>query len=307
MIRAYAFLAAACTAIVMMLGGCADLKDNLPASVEPGIRGVHPPGWADTASANFHGDAIRADNYDMRPCRKCHGNNYAGGIVDVSCIKCHTKPAGPENCTTCHGGVNNAPPRDLEENMARTAQGVGAHQPHVAGASFTDGISCLECHKVPPTVYTPGHLNDEGHGKVVFTRDLSRMMTNEPYTQDYDLQLPTYTPSPTYMPVGGDTTRWGCSNVYCHGYFKNGNTDFVPVWTDTSSTAAACGTCHGDVTKPTQAERAMPKTSAEGGTHPNSTACSNCHTGIVDASARIIDKEKHLNGRLNVFGTERDF
>jgi hypothetical protein len=29
--------------------------------------------------------------------------------------------------------------------------------------------------------------------------------------------------------------------------------------------------------------------------------------GIVDANLNILDKAKHLNGKLNVFGDERDF
>jgi hypothetical protein len=55
------------------------------------------------------------------------------------------------------------------------------------------------------------------------------------------------------------------------------------------------------------AERALPKTSAEGGTHPNNLNCSGCHGDVVNASLSFVNAGKHINGKLNVFGTERDF
>ncbi|MER3525173.1 MAG: hypothetical protein C4326_14280 [Ignavibacteria bacterium] len=114
--------------------------------------------------------------------------------------------------------------------------------------------------------------------------------------------FPCSKPNPAY-----DANTLSCASTYCHGNFKNGNPNLVPTWTDTTGAAMACGTCHGDVTKPTLAEKALPKTSAQGGTHPNSLACSSCHADVVDANARIINPVKHVNGKLNVFGFERDF
>ena len=65
-----------------------------------------------------------------------------------------------------------------------------------------------------------------------------------------------------------------CANTYCHGNIKNGNSEFAPVWNDVTNTQAACGTCHGQV---------------------------------VDANLRIIDKSKHINGRLEISGASRDY
>jgi predicted CxxxxCH...CXXCH cytochrome family protein len=98
-----------------------------------------------------------------------------------------------------------------------------------------------------------------------------------------------------------------CSNNYCHGNFKNGNPTNAMVWNVYTAASTACGTCHGNPGKPTLAERALPKTPAEGGTHPNVLACASCHGDVVNASLQIIDVTKHVNGKLNVFGTERDF
>ncbi len=65
-----------------------------------------------------------------------------------------------------------------------------------------------------------------------------------------------------------------------------------PLWTGGSS-EAACGTCH-----------ALPPT---GHIPQTITACVNCHSPVVDATGNISDKTLHINGRINAFGTERDF
>jgi predicted CxxxxCH...CXXCH cytochrome family protein len=113
--------------------------------------------------------------------------------------------------------------------------------------------------------------------------------------------LPQFDPDPVWS-----TDSLRCANVYCHGYFKNGNTDNAPLWTDITGTSAACGTCHGDPQAAGQPERAMPKTAARGGTHPVVSNCG-CHSDVVDANYKIINKQKHMNGRLNVYGSEYDF
>ncbi|MDI6779769.1 MAG: CxxxxCH/CxxCH domain-containing protein [Bacteroidota bacterium] len=66
---------------------------------------------------------------------------------------------------------------------------------------------------------------------------IARTVTNEPATSDYDSNLPLFTPSPSYS-----NSLLTCSNTYCHGYFKNGNTTNSPAWAG-GSDAAKCGTC----------------------------------------------------------------
>jgi predicted CxxxxCH...CXXCH cytochrome family protein len=290
-------------AAILFVAGCSQLQDNLVAPPQRNqVLTVHPEGWATTASsADFHGKYIHGQQWQMSSCWTCHGRNYAGGSSQVSCLTCHSKSGGPENCTTCHGSTNPAPPRDLDGNIATTIRTVGAHQSHIAGAGTTDGIRCSECHTVPATVYVAGHVDSGPPAEVIFHDSLANTATNEPTTRDYDVSLPTTTPTPTW-----DSSALKCSNTYCHGDFKNGN-NYSPAWTSVGTGEARCGTCHGDVTKQALADRALPKTSERGGTHPNSTQCSVCHVGIVDANLNIIDKAKHINGKLNVFGDERDF
>ena len=299
--RVKIFLVPVVLATLLAWWGCAELQDDLQAPVAPGVA-AHPAGWTDKVSSVFHGNAIRTANWDMRPCQTCHGVTYTGGTSGSSCRDCHRESGGPESCATCHGGVNPAPPRDLSNNTATSARGVGAHQRHVLGSSTAPQVRCGECHVVPGPIYAPGHIDATPGAEVVFNNPLSRTVTNEPSTVDYDASLPLVTPAPSY-----NASTLSCASTYCHGNFKNGNTGFAPVWNDLSGAQAACGTCHGDVTKATLAERALPLTVANGGTHPDSTACYQCHPDVVDANVRIINAVKHVDGRLDIDGSARDF
>lgn len=268
---------------------------------------IHGKGWEVPGSPNFHGKAIAAANWDMRPCQTCHGPEYAGGRIPSSCRRCHTDAGGPENCATCHGTTNPAPPRDVHGNTARTARGVGAHQIHYLGSSIAFGLHCGDCHQVPGATYDPGHIDATPNAEVVMNTQLALTVTNEPSTVFWDSHTPLRTPAPTY-----NAATLSCANTYCHGYFKNGNLTNAPVWTDVSGSNSACGSCHGDASASTPYRRALPKTIAQGGTHPDpsgTTSCgtTTCHIGIVDANFRILDPTKHMNGKLDLGGVQFDF
>ncbi len=267
---------------------------------------LHGRGWTDPSSTNFHGNTVRSAGWDMRSCQSCHGVLYDGGKVGVSCRQCHSGGAGPENCATCHGSATTpAPPRDLSKNTAKSAPGVGAHQMHLSGSSIAGPIACGECHAVPSSAYQSGHI-DSSPGAELRFNSLGNTVTNMPGTIDYDPELPLFSPSSSYIQ---GTLK--CSNSYCHGSFKNGNTTFAPTWNDITTASGACGTCHGNVSAPldTLGTRYLPKTTAQGGTHPSVAGlgirCNVCHAEVVDANFRIINTAKHINGKLNVFGEER--
>jgi hypothetical protein len=296
------FLLSFCALAVLTLFGCAKLQDTSPAPVAPGIA-VHPAGWSQTTSPNFHGLAIAANGWDMRPCRTCHGQTYSGGAVNVSCLTCHTKGAGPENCTTCHGGANAAPPKDLENNTSTTARGVGAHQVHLVGPRDLSSviITCSDCHHVPAAVYDQGHLDSPPPAGVMINNPLAKIPSGG------------LTPTPTY-----DYATGKCSNMFCHGtwrlpklgtdysfVFQDSATamtggSFAPVWNGGSS-QADCGTCHSSVA--TEGPSIVPV----GHNYSAISGCAGCHAGVVDGTGKIIDPTKHINGKVNVFGREYDF
>ena len=263
--------------------GCTDLRTDLPAATTGGPK-VHPDGWVTPASSEFHGNVIRANGWDMSSCQSCHSAKFTGGTSGVSCTTCHTEPTGPENCITCHGSSTSpAPPKDIDGNTARSARGVGAHQVHLAGTSTSRQVTCTECHNVPGRVTTAGHVDSALPAEVPLNGMFARWPT-------------TVTPSPTYNP-----TSLTCSGSYCHGNFTNGNPVNDVVWNGAAGTGAACGSCHGTTSGTNNVLKAFPKTSANGGTHPNNTNCDWCHSATVDNAAKIINATKHVDGTIDLF------
>jgi predicted CxxxxCH...CXXCH cytochrome family protein len=280
-IRTYYVVAGTLLAI-LLLSSCSELKSDLPSASNTGLN-VHPSGWLTTASGEFHGKYVQANGFQISSCQKCHGSQYTGGTVGVSCVTCHYQSSPAENCTACHGtpSVNPAPPRNLKGDTLRSAAGVGAHQVHLLGGSKSLSLPCNACHVVPTTLLSTGHLDNSTGAEVRF--DTQRLVgSGQSYT----------------------SATGTCANTYCHGNFPNGNATNTVVWTDVSGNGATCGTCHGDKNLSDPEDRARPKTISAGGTHPDkgafgTTKCANCHGSVVDASLNIIDRSKHIDGRIN--------
>ncbi len=258
---------------------------------------VHKDGIRNPSSSNFHGVYLMDNDWNLLACQNCHGTDYAGGLVASSCLTCHSQPEGPEACNTCHGNFSEpgqiAPPKDVAGNSDPTVPGVGAHQAHLDSTMtiFANPVSCTECHTVYDDVFVEGHL--ENSNSDIAWGALATTVTNESSTSNYDSNRDPITPEPVYSDVS-------CANTYCHGNFKNGNTENVVSWIG-GSDEAKCGTCHGDP------ESGSP---LPGGTHFANPSCEFCHADVVAKvgdNYEIIDKAKHINGKLNVFGSEIDY
>jgi predicted CxxxxCH...CXXCH cytochrome family protein len=242
----------------------------------------HVAGWTTVANTGFHGNAIQNLGWKMDNCKVCHGTDYRGGSSRSSCYTCHNKAGGPENCTVCHGGTNAAPPQDLAGHTSASFAGVGTHQSHIMGVDTLGLTACNECHAVPSSLGAIGHIDNTAGSEVVFAGSV----VTSPFAAFAGSAAPSYS-----------HTTLRCDNTYCHGYFPNGNRQ-SPLWNDTTGQFHACGSCHGDVTKSTIADKSLPKTSINGGTHPNDNRCYNCHPNVINTSYKFIGS-KHLNGKLD--------
>jgi hypothetical protein len=179
----YLILGPVIVAVILLMSGCADVKDDFIISPAESIK-VHSPGFENSAASNFHGNIIRNNNWNWTGCQECHGEapNFTGGVSGVSCgtAGCHVDDRDVRKsivaCNTCHGDFHArandvasfAPPRDLSRNNATTARGVGAHQIHLRGGANSDAIECKECHTVPAGVFVGEHLTPKGAAKLVF-------------------------------------------------------------------------------------------------------------------------------------------
>lgn len=267
--------------------GCAEPRHDLTGPQE---ALVHGEGAKAKASDNFHGNWLRANNWDLTECMQCHGSNFAGGTVGYSCLRCHTNDMGPEACNTCHGDfsdpTNIAPPQGTNNETLTTEAAVGAHQIHLFGITISENVQCSECHSVPSQFASEGHIDETTRAEVIFG-------DYENYNDS--LGAPTY-----------NFETMTCENSYCHGNFKfttssgvpiYGN-NFAPQWTVVDGSQAKCGTCHGEIDA--EGELVTPMPTGHFGSF-TLTQCWNCHPRVVDEQGNIIDKTLHINGEKDIF------
>lgn len=272
-----------------------------------------------TTAGGGHPGYLRSLNYPLATCKTCHGVSYAGGtIVTTGCeaAGCHADKAGnvksPESCNTCHGQfdaaasltgtaylISAAPPRDVIGSADSTTRGIGAHQRHLATNIVGRTVKCQECHAVPSALADAGHLGPLP-ADVAFNDTLARLTTNKG------------TIAPTYAPATGT-----CANTFCHGNWVSrkakAGADYDYAYLDSTmegsnpavswtagAAAGACNSCHGTAAPVTYVPRGhLPIASV--------TSCKNCHLGVTDAAGKILDRTKHMNGKINISTIEKNF
>ncbi|MBX3128242.1 MAG: hypothetical protein KF718_16075 [Polyangiaceae bacterium] len=218
-------------------------------------------------------------------CTSCHGAPPPPPHPQMTdCARCHAEVVGPDNvtiidrlkhvdgvvnvsmnesCTSCHGSTNPAPPLDLAGNSGTTSPGVGAHQVHVLGTSSSRPVPCGECHLVPQTVLSSGHVDTFGPAEVLFSGAAT-----------------AHGAAPVYA-------AGSCQSTACHGAvtrngFPSGGSLTAPSWTTVDGTQAACGSCHGLPPPPP---------------HPLPTNCSACHENILP-NLTFSRPDLHIDGTV---------
>ncbi len=234
-------------------------------------------------------------------CGSCHGAPPSGGHPqNANCGGCHTGYTSTSvnralhlngaldvnamTCTSCHGSAGQtataaapryaAPPVDTLG--ASTGLRVGAHQSHVAGKTYTNGVACQDCH---PAVagYTSTHSN--GVTDVAFTN-----------------AGPATLGGGTFTPRSG-TTPASCAATACHAVksdagSSSGGTLSTPTWT---GSITACTACH-----------AVPPSTGRHGQSEHRVPCGYCHPGYAStttANSTTVNKAVHVNGLRDVGGT----
>ncbi len=238
------------------------------------LPGTHSASWMVRGLADFHGTVALQNGTGS--CAVCHGEDYNGGQVGVSCIDCHLTSGA---CIACHGGLDNhtgAPPLGLRSEISDTTVAVGAHTLHLTGTSRSAAVTCQSCHLVPASMFEPYHLNANGG-----VLDSIAEITWQGFAD-------------------GGRARWNrtartCSRTYCHGNFSGGDSTYSPIWTSPKPDSLRCGTCHNSGDNP----------DSLGFIHivhysGNTFVCADCHSGVVDSSLHIITPSLHVNGVANV-------
>jgi hypothetical protein len=261
------------------------------------------------SAASGHSGYLYSHGYPLTQCQTCHGSSYSGGtVVNVSCSAsgCHVDntgaPKSPEACNACHGqfralasdALSAAPPKGVLGDSLTTTRAVGAHAKHLVSGTLGKRLKCAECHQVPATLSTSGHIDTQLPAEVSFNDTLAGLKTGSG----------SYVPVPVYS-----ATTLSCSGTYCHGNWQmkkstslyqyiftdsvmTGNVTNVATWTGGAS-EASCSSCHG---LPPTGHMAFPL-----------TACVNCHSSVVNGSGQIINQSLHINGKANTVYGERQF
>jgi len=217
----------------------------------------------------------------------CAGLLAALGLV--ACDTARPLTAGEtqpvDACTQCHGSPGDpAPPRSVLGDTDTASVSVGAHQAHLRGGALRGPIACEECHVVPTSIESPGHMGS-AHAPVIFG------------------------PLAT---TGGAQPAWDhdtatCSSTYCHGatLASGSNTtaggapplvprNTAPIWNVVDGTQAYCGACHG-----------LPPDTGQHAYHAGlGRDCDLCHdrpySTKTDVGPPAVDPVRHMNGIKDV-------
>lgn len=198
------------------IGGCSDLKKDLPSPIAPGVV-IHEKGWDDPVAANFHGTVVRANSYSLTDCAPCHAGSFSGGTSGVSCYQCHegyphmigwTQPSSANS----HGVY-------LKGKQFNVSECQACHGVQFDGGSSTK--SCYPCH-----ASYPHEVKFQSKGHTGFLQ-----------TSGYRVDQCKVCHGPSY--VGGSVVTASCSQAGCH-VDRSGN----------AKSPEACNTCHGVFTAP---------------------------------------------------------
>jgi predicted CxxxxCH...CXXCH cytochrome family protein len=190
------------------------------------------------------------------PCTGCHAEANANGTA-LSGGPLHLDGRvelgnGNGTCGACHGTGTDPWPTTF------------AHPGH-KNPTITTPVACASCHPVPDAVLSPGHLDGVVH--VEFSGRATERGAS---------------------PVWNGAS---CTNTACHGANLTDAPAVVPVWTDASGVAAACGACHG-----------IPPTQHTTAVDCNRSGCHGSEITLSPANQPLISKtglSLHINGVIN--------
>jgi predicted CxxxxCH...CXXCH cytochrome family protein len=228
---------------------------------------------------NCHGTPPPAPHPEGTDCGTCHPTiepgtttfldpgSHINGVVEFA--------VDVAECDDCHGGGGNAaPPVDLNGNTDRAMPGVGAHRDHLGPSDWHRELSCAQCHIVPVSEGSPGHIDGDNVAEVQFDE---------------------LNPDAVY-----NRTSATCATLYCHGdgSFQLGTV----VWT--ADLTLDCDSCHDDGSRPAGGDDDDDDREDLSRQHAKHTAenieCFECHGSVVDQTPTFVDPNLHVNGVFDV-------
>jgi predicted CxxxxCH...CXXCH cytochrome family protein len=216
----------------------------------------HQQGYIDTASVNFHGTALKVNNFNAGACSKCHASDFKGGNTNVSCISCHNYPHQP--------GITDPHSSNFHGKMIMSNNFVmdGCQKCHGNDFSGNESnqLNCRNCHtqEAGPMACNTCHGNFEDPTRIAPPKDINGNTSTDLitvgahvshlYENDFAIiacenchKVPNannikahFNPVPQEkivvfdsLAIHGiasnavfDANTGSCSNTYCHGNFE---------------------------------------------------------------------------------------
>ncbi|KAA3618893.1 MAG: hypothetical protein DWQ05_05860 [Calditrichaeota bacterium] len=227
---------------------------------------VHPQDWLTKSSGDFHGKVVAADSFKIEECQKCHGKNYDGGLVEVSCIKCHDYyPHLPGWLGTTEKSHNvYLKNLDYETHVCQAC-----HGEQLKGG--TSQVSCNKCHEEyphDPLWLTPG---ENFHGDFVKEDESNLESCRKCHGSDLtggSSEVSCFKCHENY-PHPED---WAATGENSHGFYLKGQEYNLQM----------CQSCHGD--------------NFEGGS--SEVSCYKCHTNYPHTEAWLGGAENSHGPQL---------
>ncbi|NOY93001.1 MAG: CxxxxCH/CxxCH domain-containing protein [Deltaproteobacteria bacterium] len=229
---------------------------------------MHPIGFADPRSDEFHGAVLRAERWQRMldpslpgSCGRCHEGapTRPEGVTGTAyeaptCTSCHDEADGVLACSTCHGSKGHAyPPRDACF-FGADAGNAGVHAKHVDQV----GLECSVCHGEHTTDFSGIH--GDGVVQVVFS---------DPRAENF--------PDGSSSTASYNEVDKTCT-VGCH---DRGGDEPIPTWS--ADLRLNCNSCH----------QAPPPDHFAG-------ACSDCHAEPNADGTALTPGPLHANGQVDL-------
>lgn len=217
-------------------------------------KGVHPDGWINKQSPDFHGEYLADKNFDTDLCQTCHAADFSGGITGQACNECHL--VHPKNFADTTSALPHS--EFMMGNGYPLKECQFCHETDYSGGHT--GVACTQCHTLqagPEACNTcHGDFNDTTGVRISPPRATNDETSTSyrgvgahlPHTFENHLSYPIscdechIVPQSVFDPdhIDGtpnaeinfgelatnnganpvfDTNNLTCSNVYCHGNF----------------------------------------------------------------------------------------
>ena len=184
--------------------------------------------WNDTLNAQFHGQRVKAQNWNAAECQACHGTDFAGGFSGQSCFACHVSypHAAAWKDTLSVAGFHGV---YLKNKSFALTECQPCHGSTYQGG--TSGSACYTCHASYPHL-TSWRVVSSGvsHGQYLKTKTWNSVECQSCHGADYR---------------GGTSSQacFTCHSTYPHP--SNVGSAHPGILQTAGYPLARCQTCHG--------------------------------------------------------------